>query len=126
MNRKLLIATIIGTTVGAGLFDLWTSEEILGSILFTLPLTLCAVRRSKPLLWSTTTVTVLLVIVAGFWGFNRSHPLNPLADSVNRGLLIVSLLTLSTLIHFGINQSQKIVLDAAEIEHQRRNLSTQK
>jgi PAS domain S-box-containing protein len=125
MNRKLLIAAIIGTTVVAGLFDLWTSEEILGSILFTLPLTLCGVRRSKPLLWSTATVTVLLVIVAGFWGFNRSHPLNPLADSVNRGLLIISLLMLSTLIHFGINQSQKIVLGAAEIEHQRRNLSTQ-
>jgi hypothetical protein len=126
MNRKLLIAAIFGITVIGALFDLWTSEEIIGSILFTLPLTLCAMQRSKPLLWSTATVTVLLVIVAGFWGFNRSQPLNPLADSVNRRLLIVSLLTLSTLIHFGINQSQKIVLDAAEIEHQRRNLSTQK
>jgi PAS domain S-box-containing protein len=125
MNRKLLVAVIIGTTVVGALFDLWTSEEIIGSILFTLPLTLCALQRSKPLLWSTATFTVLLVIVAGFWGFNRSQPLNPLAASVNRGLLIVSLLTLSTLIHFVINQSQKILFDAAEIECQRRNLSAQ-
>jgi len=125
MNRKLLIAAIIGTTLAGALFSLWTSEEIIGSILFTLPLTLCAMQRSKPLLWSTATVTVLLVILAGFWGFNRSQPLNPLAASVNRGLLIVGLLTLSTLIHFVINQSQKIVRDAAEIERQRTDLSAQ-
>jgi PAS domain S-box-containing protein len=125
MNRKLPIAAIFGITVIGALFDLWTSEEIIGSILFTLPLALCAMHRSKLLLWSTATFTVLLVIVAGLWGFNRSLPLNALAASVNRGLLIVSLLTLSTLIHFGINQSQKIVLDAVEIERQRRNLSAQ-
>jgi PAS domain S-box-containing protein len=83
-------------------------------------------QYSKRLLWGTAAAAILLTIAAEFWGFNRVSLVDPLAATVNRGLLIASLLTLTTFIHFGINQSQKIVLDATEIERQRSNLSAQK
>jgi PAS domain S-box-containing protein len=126
MNRKLLVVAIVGTTVSAALLDLWTSAELVGSILFTLPLALCSMQRSKRLLWGTAAAAILLTIATEFWGFNRVPLVNLVAASVNRGLLIVGLLTLTAFIHFGIDQSQKIVLDAAEIEHQRNHLSIQK
>jgi len=50
---------------------------------------------------------------------------NSLAASVSRGLLVASLLTLAALIYFGMNQSKKIALDAAQIELQRGELSAQ-
>ncbi len=82
-------------------------------------------QRSKRLLWGTAVVAVLLAVAAEFWGFHRGEPKNLLDASVNRGLLIASLLTLTALIHLSINQSQKIVLDAARIERQRIDLSVQ-
>jgi PAS domain S-box-containing protein len=125
MNRKALLIAIVGTTVLAALLALWTSAELIGSILFTLPLALCAMQRSKRLLWGTAVAVVLLTIVSEFWGFNRVELPNLLDASVNRGLLIASLLTLTTLIHFGINQSQTIGLDAAKIERQTNSLLVQ-
>jgi PAS domain S-box-containing protein len=126
MNRKLLVVAIVGTTVSAALLDLWTSAELVGSILFTLPLALCSMQRSKRLLWGTAAAAILLTIATEFWGFNRVPLVNLVAASVNRGLLIVGLLTLTAFIHFGKDQSQKIVLDTAELEHQRIHLSIQK
>jgi PAS domain S-box-containing protein len=125
MNRKALVIAIFGTTVLAALLALWTSAELIGSILFTLPLALCAMQRSKRLLWGTAVAVVFLTIVSEFWGFNRVELPNLLDASVNRGLLIASLLTLTTLIHFGINQSQTIGLDAAKIERQTNSLLVQ-
>jgi NADH:ubiquinone oxidoreductase subunit 6 (subunit J) len=92
----------------------------MGSILFTLPLALCFMHASKQILWITGAVVVLLTIAAEFYGINRHQLLNPLAASVNRALLVASLLTLTSLIHRGISQRHKIVLDAAEIERQRK------
>jgi PAS domain S-box-containing protein len=125
MNRKLLLSAIVGTTALATLLDLWTSAALIGSILFTLPLALCAMQRSKQLLWVTATVVVLLTVAAEFYGFNRGQLLNPLTASINRGLLVASLLTLTTLIHIGISQRHKIGIEATEIEHQRSDLSAQ-
>ncbi len=125
MNRKLMLAAIIGTTILATLLDFWTSAELIGSILFTFPLALCAMQRSKRLLWGTSTAVVLLTIAGEFWGFNRVELANPWVPSVNRVLLIASLLTLTALIHLLINQRQKIELDAAKITYQRSSLLAQ-
>jgi len=113
MKRKLLLAAIAASTAFAALLDLWTSADLIGSILFTFPLALCAKQPSKRLLWGTTAIVVLLTLTAEFYGFHRSQLLNPLTASVNRSLLIASLLTLATLIHFGINQSEKVVVAEA-------------
>jgi PAS domain S-box-containing protein len=120
-----MLAAIIGTTILATLLDFWTSAELIGSILFTFPLALCAMQRSKRLLWGTSTAVVLLTIAGEFWGFNRVELANPWVPSVNRVLLIASLLTLTALIHLLINQRQKIELDAAKITYQRSSLLAQ-
>jgi PAS domain-containing protein len=126
MNRKLLTVAIVGSIVLVALLDFWTPAERIESTLFMLPLALCAMQRSNRLLWGTAAAVVLLTIAAEFWGFNRAVLQNLLTASVNRGPVIASLLTLATFIHIGINQSQKILLDAGEIEHQRHDLSAQK
>jgi PAS domain S-box-containing protein len=125
VSRKLLVAAIVGATLLVALLALWTSAELIGAILFTLPLALCAMQRSKRLLWGTAAAVVLLTAATEFWGFNRAELPNLWIASVNRGLLIASLLTLTGLIHFLINQGQRIVLDAGEIERQRGNLAVQ-
>jgi integrase len=116
MNRTPLVAIIVGITVLIALLDFWTSAKLAGSVLFAFPLVLCITRRSKWLLWGTAAIAVLLSVTAGIWGFHRAPLLNPWVASANRGLLIVSLVTLTTLIHLWINHSKKAVLDAAKIE----------
>jgi integrase len=116
MNRTLLALIVVGTTVLVGLLDFATSTVLAGSILFTFPLTLCILQRSKWMLWGTTVIATLLTVGAGIWSFHRIQIMNPWVASANRGLLIASLLTLTLLIHFWINKSQKIALEAGEIE----------
>ena len=101
---------------------LWNSAELADSIMYTLPLALCALQRSKRLLWGIAGATVFLTIAAGFWGFHRVPLLDPMRPSVNRGILIASLLTLTIVLHFGMNESEKMTLDAAEIERQGSSL----
>jgi PAS domain S-box-containing protein len=125
MNRALLVAIIVLTTILVALLDFWTSAELVGSMLFTFPLALCAMQRSKRLLWGTAATVVCLTIAAEFWGFHRSELSNPWVASVNRGLLIASLFTLTLFIHLWIDRSQEIALDAAEIERQRSSLAAQ-
>ena len=125
MNRRLLIAAIVWSIVLAAFLDLWTSMDFFESILLTLPLALCTMQRSKRLLWLTTAIVVLLTLGVEFGGFNWGEPKELLDASVNRGLLIASLLTLTTLIHLRINQKQDIRLYAAELECRRINLSVQ-
>jgi PAS domain S-box-containing protein len=125
MNRKLILATIIATILLVALLDLSTSAELVASILFTFPLALCAMQSSKRVLWGTASAAVLLTMAAEKWGFHRGELLSSQADLMNRGLLIASLLTLATFIHFWINKSHKVVLDASEIERQRSILAIQ-
>ena len=125
MNSTFLIATIVTITVLVAAFDFRTSGELVGSILFSFPLALCAMQRSKWVLWGTTTATVFLTVAAEFWGFHRMAMQNPLVPSVNRSILVASLFTLALLIHFSIEKSQRIVLNAAEIEGQSARLATQ-
>jgi Tfp pilus assembly protein FimT len=77
-NRTPLIVIIIGTTVLlVALLDFWTSIELVGSILFTFPLNLCAAQSSKWLLWGTVTTVARLIMAAEFWVFNRAERLHP-------------------------------------------------
>src|ERR1700686_2777468 len=112
MNRTLLVISIVGTIVLVAPLDFWTSAEFVGSILFILPLILCAMRASTQVLWGTATVAVILTVTAEFWGFNRVALQDPWIGLANRCLLIASLLTLTTFIHLGIAHRQKILLHA--------------
>jgi integrase len=56
------------------------------------------------------------------WVFHRTAPVNPWIAWANRGLVIANLLTLTALIHFWIEESDKVALDAAEMERQSSSL----
>ncbi len=104
---RALVTAIIGITLLVGLLDFWTSPDLVGSILFTIPVALCAKQRSNRLLWGTTVVAVFLTIAAGVWGFSRSAPPDLWDVSVNRGLLVANLLTLATFIQLWIRNKQQ-------------------
>jgi PAS domain S-box-containing protein len=125
MNRPLLGAMIVGIVTLVALLDFRTSSELAGPVLFAFPLGLCAMQRSKRLLWSTAAVCFLLTIAAEFWRFNRLALLHPGIAWINRGILVVSLLPLAIFIHFWIEKNQKTVVDAAELERQSDRLVTQ-
>ena len=124
-DHTRLVAIIVGTTALVAFIDFWTSAELFGSILFAFPLALCAIQRSKRLLWSTVVVCALLTIATEFWAINRVALLHQEIASVNRGILFASLLTLATFIHFWIDKSEKVAVGAAEIERQSRSLVIQ-
>ena len=67
-HHKVLVATIVGMILLIALTDFWTSAALVGSILFTFWLALCAGQRSKALLWGVAAATVSLTIAAEFWG----------------------------------------------------------
>ncbi|HRH39126.1 MAG TPA: hypothetical protein PK760_12310, partial [Flavobacteriales bacterium] len=64
-----LIATIVASVIAIALLDLWTSAELVGSILFVFPLGLCVLQKSKRLLWGAAVIAVTLTLIAGMWGF---------------------------------------------------------
>jgi PAS domain S-box-containing protein len=125
MNRAALVAIIVGTTALIAMLDFWTSAKLAGSILFTFPLALCAMQRSKWLLWGTAAAIVLLTVAKEFWGIGRVEILNPSVHLVNCGFLIASLLTLATFIHFWIDKNKKIALGATEMDRQTSSLAAQ-
>ena len=116
------MATIIALTILIALLDFRNSPQLLASILFTFPIALCATQRSKGLLWSTAAAAILFSIAAWGMGFARGQFRHPWAASLNRGLLVASLLTLTLLIHLWIDKSYKVVLDAATLERQSNSL----
>jgi PAS domain S-box-containing protein len=128
MKRLPLATIIVAATFLIALLDFSTSARLVGSILFTLPLALCALQRSKSLLWSTAAVTVIVTIAAGFWGFNRVNLPHPSVLSLNRdtlGFLVASLFAVATLVHFWIEKSQRADLIASEIQGQGSGLAAQ-
>ena len=120
---RALVAAIIGITLLVGLLDFWTSPDLVGSILFTIPLALCARQRSNRLLWGTTAVAVFLTIAAEVWGFSRSALPDFWDASVNRGLLFANLLTLATFIQLWIRNKQQLTIPTGryggDSQHQR-------
>ena len=98
------------------LLDFGTSAAFVASILFTLPLALCALQRSTLLLWTTATAAAVLTIAAEWWGLDR------VAESdvglFNRVLLVASLATLAAFIHLSIRKNDKL----AQMEARYRGL----
>src|SRR5271155_4982855 len=123
MSRLRLPAIIVVTGMLIAVLDYSTAAELAGSVLFIFPLVLCIRQRSKWLLWGTSTVATLLAVAGGIWTFHRIELVNPWIASVNRGLLVASLLTLSTLIHLWINKRDQLALEAAELEQQKHRLT---
>jgi integrase len=122
MNRTPLVAMIVLITVLIATLDFCSPAELAGSALFTFPLVLCIIRRSKWLLWGTATIAALSIVTAEIWGFHRIVLPNLWVASANRGLLIAILLTLTALIHLWMNKSQKAALDVVKIERQGNSL----
>src|ERR1700735_5914963 len=114
MKSAPSVALIAGITALVALLDFWTSPEFVASILFTLPIPLVAMQDSKRLLWGATAAASLLTVAAEFLGFHRVAILHPWVGLGNRVLLVASLFTLATVIHFWIENNRKIVLYAAE------------
>jgi PAS domain S-box-containing protein len=118
MRRDALVGAILTSTVLITVFDFWSSAELIGSILFTFPLALCAMQSSIRLLWGIATAAVVVSIAANFIGFDRAEIAVSLTDSVNRCLLVGSLLTLTTFIHRGIGRTQQDLRDQAQERRQ--------
>jgi integrase len=116
MNRTPLVVIIVGITLLIALLDFWIPAELAGSALFTFPLVLCILRRSKWLLWVTAAIAALSSVAAEIWGFHRIALPSPWVASTNRGLLLAILLTLAALIHLWMNKSQKAVLEVEKTE----------
>ena len=122
MKRAPLLAIIAGITALVAVLALWSSAQLVASILFTFPIVLCATQGSKRLLWGTAGAAIAVSIAAGVWETHRVEILNPWVAAANRGLFVASLFTLTILIHLWINKSRKILHDAATMERQNSNL----
>jgi integrase len=129
MNRTLLMADIFGSIALIALLDFRTSAELTLSVFFAFPLVLCVWPRSKKLLWATATVAISLSVGAGIKEFTRVEFLNPMAALLhpgialaNRGLIILTLLTLTILIHLWISKSERVVLHAEDVERSNQSL----
>ena len=113
-NRTPLLAAIVVIAALVAVLDFWTSAELIGSVPLYVPTR--AVRRLRleaVTLEHRGAVVVVLTIAAEFWGVNRPELANPLDSTVNRGLLIASLLTLATFIHLRIAR-EKTLRDSEE------------
>jgi len=122
MNRTPLVIIIVGIAVLIALLDFWIPAELAGSALFTFPLVLSILGRSKWLLWGTAVIAALSSVAAEIWGFHRVALPSSWVASANRGLLIAILLTLTAVIHLWISKSQKAVLEVAKIERNSNSL----
>jgi integrase len=116
MNRTQILATIAGMTALIVLLDLRTSAGVSLPVLFTFPLILCAMHRSKWILWSTAVIGTAVSVASMVWVFHRVAPPNPWVAWANHGLVIANLLTLTVLIHYWMKESGKMALAAAEME----------
>lgn len=124
-NHTRLVAAIVLSTAMVAALDFGTSAALIGSILFTLPITLCAFQASKRLLWATAATASALTVAAEFWGFYRGGIAASWDGVTDRGLLVVSLLTLTAFIHLWLRGARLGMLDATEIRRQSDSLAAQ-
>jgi PAS domain S-box-containing protein len=124
-NHTRLMAIIVVITTLVAALDFGTSAEFVGSILFAVPLALCALQPSLRLLWSTAVVASILTIAAGFWGFDGLRVLTSWVGAVDRGLVVAGLLTLAAFIQLWMKRSGEAIRDAAEIKRQNDSLAAQ-
>jgi integrase len=122
MNRTPLVVIIVGIAVLIAMLDFWIPADLAGPALFTFPLVLCITRPSRWLLWTTAAIAALSSVAAEIWGFHRIALPSPWVASVNHGLFIAVLLSITAVIHLWINKSQKVMRDAEEMERQSNSL----
>lgn len=122
---RALPAAIAALTLSIALLDVATSAELVASILFTAPISLCFVHGSKRLLWGTTAAAACFTIFAQVWGIDRETPASAPDAWTNRVLLIGSLLTLAAFIDRLLEKSAVSARAFAEVEHQRATLEGQ-
>ncbi|MFO0617482.1 MAG: PAS domain S-box protein [Polyangiaceae bacterium] len=101
LNRAIVPGIALATLLVA-LLDVSTSASLVGSLLFTFPISLCTLSRSPRVVWATTAAAVALTIVAGAWGIDRGSETDLRDAWANRTLLAVSLVTLAALVHLWI------------------------
>jgi len=123
MNRPALALGIVVITLIVAVFDFRTSASLVGAILFTLPLALCALHRSRVLLWGTAIAASVLTISAPLLGVDGGYPPDTHAEFVNRGLLIASLLTLTMFIHLWISRGDEAERSVGELKRQSERTS---
>jgi PAS domain S-box-containing protein len=114
--RRALTAIIAASTATVAALDLGTSAQFVGSILFTLPLALCALRGSRRLLWGVAITACAFTVVAEFWGIGGPRAPLSLDGTINRGLLVASLLTLAGFIQSSMRNARDGALDAIRRE----------
>ncbi|HMH57761.1 MAG TPA: hypothetical protein VK537_01135, partial [Galbitalea sp.] len=117
----VVIGVVAVLVVVIALLDFATSANFVGSILFTLPLTLCAFQRSTRVLWITATTTAVLTIAAERWGLDRVREGD--VGLFNRVLLVACLGTLAGFIHRSIGKKAVQRSSTLELERQRRALA---
>jgi PAS domain S-box-containing protein len=123
LTTKRFAAIIIATTIIVGVLDFYTSAQLVGSVLFTFPLALCAMQDSKRLLWGIAGAAAALTVAAELTGANRTGLVGPEFELINRGLLIASLLTLTIIIHLWINRAREINRITVEKDRESRRLA---
>lgn len=124
-NRTLL-AVAIWTLIGfVALLDCWTSPAFIASLLFSLPLALCALHGSQRLLSSAASAAVLSTIAAEVWGLGRANGASSWTAMTSRGLVVVSLLTLIVFVRVGLNKSRTVAEHVAQLARQTHTLASQ-
>jgi PAS domain S-box-containing protein len=124
-HRIWLVAVILVSTAMVAALGFGASAELVGSILFTFPIALCALQRSLKLLWAVAGAASLFTVGAELWGFAGLRTLTTWDSAVNRGLLIASLLTFTAFIQLSIRGYRRVALNAAEIARQHERLASQ-
>jgi PAS domain S-box-containing protein len=119
------MAVIVVSTALVAALDFGTSAAFVGAILFTLPIALCALQPSRAMLWGTVFVTSILTVAAQFWGFGGLRASISWTGLLDRGLLIISLLTLASFVQLSMGGSRESKRSAAEINRQNDSLAAQ-
>ena len=108
-----MAAIIVGITVVVAVLDLWNPPEVPGSVLFTLPVALCILQRSRWLLWGTTIAAILATIAPGVGHLTRNELVDPggavgMVLGNYRGVLAASLLAMATFVHLRIMKMGRV------------------
>jgi integrase len=116
MSQPRLLVLIGAATLLIAVADYWTATQMIGSVLFTLPVILCITQRSKWVLWGTAIAAALFSIAVGVKNLDHVQVVSPWLSLINRATLIGNVLIFATLIHLWINRSRRRILDAEKVE----------
>ena len=109
MKGPALPAVIVVVVALVTWLDIASSAELVGSILFTLPVSLCALYRSEWLVWGTAATASILTFGAGEWGLGRAGLEQPWVALVNRSLVVASLFTLAVFVQLRMSRRAQML-----------------